>query len=64
MVDKFIAFESGEMSDVETIKFFSELIKTGIINSLQGSYQRLARQLVFFGHLSENGHIQCYERGV
>ena len=49
MVGKIIDFESGMMSDTETITFFQELIDTGMINSLQGTYQRTAARLVNTG---------------
>ena len=44
-------YESGEMDGVDVIDFFQYLIDTGIINHLQGSYQRTAHQLLEAGML-------------
>jgi hypothetical protein len=47
-----IAFEDGELTDEETIALFQELCNTGMIYSLQGSYQRFAEQLIAEGLIS------------
>ena len=44
-VESIIAFEAGELSEEEVIDFFKELTDSGLLNSLQGSYQRVAVQL-------------------
>ena len=44
-VESIIAFEAGELSEEEVIDFFKELTDSGLIHSLQGSYQRVAAQL-------------------
>jgi hypothetical protein len=44
-------YESGEMDGVDVIDFFQYLVDTGIINHLQGSYQRTAHQLLEAGML-------------
>lgn len=49
LVDKIIAFESGEMDDEEIIDFFQELVNSGTVWSLQGSYQRMAQRLIEAG---------------
>ena len=49
MIGKIIDFECGMMSDDEAIVFFQELIDTGMIGSLQGTYQRTAARLVNMG---------------
>lgn len=49
-ITKLIAFESGELSDEEVIKFFQEIINSGVVWQLQGSYGRFAVSLI------ENGH--------
>jgi hypothetical protein len=48
-VDKIIAYEGGDMSDEETIEFFQELINSGLVWNLQGSYGRTAKQLIDAG---------------
>lgn len=45
-VDKIMQFEGGDMTDDEVIDFFQGLIDTGLVWSLQGSYQRAAASLI------------------
>lgn len=47
-----IAFEAGELNDEQTIALFQELCDTGIIYELQGSYQRVAQQMIQDGLIS------------
>lgn len=55
LVDKVIAYESGDMEDgQEVIDFFQELVDTGYAWSLQGSYGRLARDLINMGYVTYN----------
>lgn len=49
LVDSIIKYEEGEMSEEETIEFFQYLVTFGIINDLQGHYQRQAADLVEMG---------------
>ena len=51
-----IEFESGRLSSQEVIKMFQTLIDTQTITHLQGSYQRVAQQLIDEGvcHVSSN----------
>ena len=53
LVDKIIAWENGEMSDKDEIKFFQELINSGQAWTLQGAYGRMARDLIELGLCSE-----------
>lgn len=57
VVSKIIQFESGEMNNSDTLEFFSELVRTGLINSLQGSYGRAARCFMDAGYLDMQGNI-------
>lgn len=57
VVAKIIQFENGEMSNSEILEFFSELVRTGLINSLQGSYGRAARRFMDAGYLDTQGNI-------
>ena len=50
-------FEMGELDSYDTLKLFGGLISTGTINSLQGYYQRTARDLVETGYLSNEGDV-------
>lgn len=56
LVDKIMAYEAGEMSDQEEIKFFQELIDSGQAWTLQGHYGRTARALIDAG--------QCRQKEV
>ena len=52
-----IAYESGELKENDILVLFSELVKNGMICSLQGSYQRTARALIESGYISNSGEI-------
>lgn len=60
IVDKIMDFEAGTMSDNDTIEFFSELIKSGMVNHLQGFYGRTAAALIQQGYLDKSGKILKY----
>ena len=47
--EQMVAFESGGLSDKETIELFQTLIDKGTVWSLQGSYGRMARDLINAG---------------
>ena len=47
-----IAFEAGELDEDEVIALFQELCDTGVIYHLQGSYQRIAQQMIQDGLIS------------
>jgi hypothetical protein len=44
-------FESGEMEEGEVFALFQTLIDTGVINVLQGTYQRIAVDLLRAGQV-------------
>jgi len=46
LVDNVIAYESGQMSDNDTVKFFQMLVDTGMAWTLQGHYGRTAMDLI------------------
>lgn len=56
-VEKIIAYESGEMNPEEEVRFFAELIKSGLAWTLQGSYGRMAKAYIQDGMISYNGEI-------
>jgi hypothetical protein len=49
-VDKIIAFEQGELDEDGIIQLFQELIDSGLVWQLQGSYGRMARNLINAGY--------------
>ncbi len=57
VVSKIIAYESGEMEEQEVIELFAELITTGMAWRLQGSYGRMAKQLIDAGYISRDGEV-------
>ncbi len=50
VVDNIMAWESGELDNEATIKFFQYLIDTGQAWTLQGCYGRTARGLIKAGY--------------
>lgn len=48
-VDFIIEYESGLLSDIEVIEGFQELIDSGLVWQLQGSYGRMAKALIDAG---------------
>lgn len=46
LVDKVIRYEEGEMDFDEAVEFFQYLIDTGMAWTLQGSYGRMARDMI------------------
>lgn len=45
-VSEFEEFELGMMTNDEVVDFFQRLVDFGVIQHLQGTYQRTLRQLV------------------
>ena len=56
-VDLIIAYESGELNEQKTLELFSMLVKNGHAWSLQGTYGRMAHQLIEAGYLDKQGNI-------
>lgn len=57
LVDLIMEHESGNLSDLQTLELFAELIKTGQVWSLQGSYGRDATSLIRSGMVTSEGVI-------
>ena len=57
LVDKIMAYETGEMDQEETIRFFGALVATGQAWSLQGHYGRTAQMLIDQGYLLPSGEV-------
>ena len=52
IVSRIVAYESGELDDVETIELFQRLVDTGLVWQLQGSYGRTAAALIAAGEVT------------
>lgn len=57
IIDYIMDYEFGDMSDLDTLKMFSELIKNGMAWTLQGHYGRTAQHLIDNEYLLSNGDI-------
>ncbi|MFY8169986.1 MAG: DUF7417 domain-containing protein [Candidatus Fonsibacter sp.] len=56
-LDQMMDYESGELSDKDTLELFSVIIKDKLVYSLQGHYGRTANALIQDGWLDNNGNI-------
>jgi len=54
MVQAIIEFEQGEMDDDNIIELFQHLVNTGMAWRLQGSYGRMARDLIEAGYVVQS----------
>ena len=54
-IDYIMDYEMGNLSDLDTLKLFSELIKNGMAWNLQGHYGMTARGLIDNEYLLDNG---------
>jgi hypothetical protein len=59
ITNQIIAYEVGELNEMDTLELFSELIKSGMAWTLQGSYGRTAKMLIEDGYVAEDGEIMC-----
>jgi hypothetical protein len=56
-IDQIMAYEDGELSELETLDLFAGLIRDGICWQLQGSYGRTAASLIDAGLISPEGDL-------
>ena len=56
IVGKIMAFEQGELDNEEVYSLFQFLLDSGMIHSLQGSYQRMAEELLLAGMIQMPAH--------
>lgn len=52
LVGRIMDYESGQMDEDEVIDFFQDLVDTGMVWQLQGSYGRAASALIEAGHVT------------
>jgi hypothetical protein len=57
LVGAIMSYEAGELRGQEVLRLFSELLKSGQVWGLQGSYGRQAKALIDRGYLSAKGEI-------
>lgn len=57
LVDKIMAYETGEMTEDELVKFFGELVESGHAWTLQGAYGRQATALIAHGWIDADGTV-------
>jgi hypothetical protein len=60
LVGKIIAWETGELGTHEFVDLIGELVSTGTIWHLQGSYQSYANALLGSGHIDATGAVLGY----
>jgi hypothetical protein len=57
LIDKIIAYESGELTDQQLVYLFAELVKSGMAWTLQGHYGRTASALIDAGYIDNEGNV-------
>lgn len=57
LTNSIIDYEMGNLDDAETLRLFSELVKNGMVWSLQGHYGRSASAMIQDGWLERDGTI-------
>jgi hypothetical protein len=62
IISMMIDFENGDLSQRQTIDFFQQLIDSGTVWHLQGSYGRMVSELIRTGYCkpSEDSHQDAY----
>ena len=56
VVGQIMAFEQGELENEEVFALFQFLLDSGMIHSLQGSYQRMAEERLLAGKIELPDH--------
>ena len=56
-VDRIVAYENGELSSDEALQLIADLVRSGQVWHLQGSYGRFAAQLIMAGRITDRGEI-------
>lgn len=53
VVGQMMAYEEGKLDDQAVVNLFQNLVDTGMVWSLQGSYQRMANRLIKAGKVHQ-----------
>ena len=61
-IDLIMAFEDGTLTDKQIIDLFAMPIKDGSAWTLQGSYGRMATQLIKAVYIDKHGNIIIYRQ--
>lgn len=57
IVGSIMDFEAGTLDDNSTLELFGELVRSGMVWDLQGSYGRTATAMIEAGLISETGEV-------
>lgn len=57
IVGSIMDFEAGTLDDNSTLELFGELVRSGMVWDLQGSYGRTATAMIDAGLISETGEV-------
>lgn len=57
IVGMIMDFDAGELNFEETLELFSWMIRTGSAWTFQGTYGRMAADLIANGYLDQGGNI-------
>jgi hypothetical protein len=65
-IEDIIKYEEGRLNDAQTLRLFSNLIRSGEVWGLQGHYGRTASAMIQDGWISRSGELQdkCYDNGI
>lgn len=53
LAERLFAFESGDLSETDTVQLFQELVNTGLAWQLQGFYGRTAMAMIHDGLITD-----------
>tara|TARA_A100001391_G_scaffold181409_1_gene147386 strand:+ start:1110 stop:1352 length:243 start_codon:yes stop_codon:yes gene_type:complete len=54
-IEYIMDYETGNLSDIQTLHLFSNLVETGLAWGLQGHYGRTANHLIEAGYMDTKG---------
>lgn len=57
LVERVIRYENGSMDEDEAVAFIAEIVKSGMVNHLQGAYGRTAESLIAAGIINTEGEV-------